>query len=205
MVVAGLFGGIVNYFLGKPDDVPPPNLNRSVVVGVAAAFLVPLFLNMISSNLIELIKSGDSSKALILTGFCLVASISSTAFIRTLSDRVLSEARQAKREALDAKTEVTRAKEDINFLVDQETEVDQASDAKAALQTEQSDEQKLLHALSKGRWALRSEGGLAKDSGIDRSVVAQLLQDMAGRGLVAKRTSERGTRWFITDSGRASP
>jgi YLATT-like protein len=52
---------------------------RSVLVGTAASLLVLLFLNMISSNPVDLIKCGDDSKLLILLGVCLVAAISSTA------------------------------------------------------------------------------------------------------------------------------
>src|SRR5262245_59250815 len=96
ILAAGVFGGFVNFYLSKPDDIPAPSKVRSVLVGTAASFLVPLFLNMISSNLVDLIKGGDNSKLLILLGFCLVAAISSTSFIRTISDRVLAEAKQAK-------------------------------------------------------------------------------------------------------------
>jgi hypothetical protein len=52
----GAFGGLVNFYLSRPDDVPPPAKARSIVVGIAASLLVPLFLNMISNNLIDLIK-----------------------------------------------------------------------------------------------------------------------------------------------------
>jgi hypothetical protein len=95
MLGAGVFGGVVNYYLAKPDEVPRPDLRRSVVVGIAASFLVPLFLNMISSDLMDQIRNGDASKAFVLVGFCLIAAISSAAFIRTLSDRVLDQAKKA--------------------------------------------------------------------------------------------------------------
>src|SRR3989304_6015422 len=77
ILASGVFGGLVNFYLSKPDDVPTPTKTRSIIVGTAASFLVPLFLNMISSNLIDLIKGHDSSKLLVLLGFCLVAAISS--------------------------------------------------------------------------------------------------------------------------------
>lgn len=204
IVVAGIFGGIVNFYLAKPDDVPTPSAVRSVVVGLAASFLVPLFLNMISSNLIDLIKGGDNSKLLILLGFCLVAAISSTAFIRTLSDRVLNEAKQAKNEARRARAEVSEVHEEVRPIVAKETERDEASDGETSTAGPQTDDQKLLNTLSGGRWALRSEGGLAKDTGIARVEVARLLQDLRNRGLVGRRTGERGTRWFITEDGRAT-
>ena len=118
----------MNFYLARPDDVPAPNRLRSIVVGVAAALLVPLFLNMISSNLIELIKGGDHMKLLVLLGFCLVAAISSTAFIRTLSDRILTEARQARRDAAEAKGDAAEVKEAVQPLMVKETEQDETAD-----------------------------------------------------------------------------
>ena len=64
MVTAGALGGVVNYFLTpKADTKADPradpeerSIAKSIVVGIAAAFLVPLFLNMISSNLTEEIR-----------------------------------------------------------------------------------------------------------------------------------------------------
>jgi hypothetical protein len=118
MLGAGVLGGIVNFHLAKPDDVPPPNLARSIIVGTAASLLVPLFLNMISSDLLDKIKGGDEVKPFVLLGFCLVAAISSTAFIRTLSDRVLDEAKQATKAAKEAKADVRQVDRKIEIIED---------------------------------------------------------------------------------------
>jgi hypothetical protein len=118
MLGAGVLGGIVNFYLAKPDDVPPPNMARSVIVGTAASLLVPLFLNMISSELVDKIKGGDEVKPFVLLGFCLVAAISSTAFIRTLSDRVLDEAKQATKVAKEAKADARQVDRKIELIED---------------------------------------------------------------------------------------
>lgn len=129
---AGAFGGWVNFLLSKPDNIPAPRLARSVVVGIAASFLVPLFLNMISSNLIDLIRAGDNSRLLVLLGFCLVASISSTSFIKTLSDRVLAEAKQAKREAQQARAELTDVRATLSQIIARSAALDAADPVPSA-------------------------------------------------------------------------
>jgi hypothetical protein len=117
MLGAGILGGTVNFYLAKPDDVPPPNVARSVVVGTAASLLVPLFLNMISSELVNnIIKGGDGTKPFVLLGFCLVAAISSTAFIRTLSDRVLDQAKQATKAAQEARADVKQVDKKVDLI-----------------------------------------------------------------------------------------
>jgi len=67
-------------------------------------------------------------KLLVLLGFCLVAAISSTAFIRTLSDRILTEARQARRDAAEAKGDAAEVKEAVQPLMVKETEQDETAD-----------------------------------------------------------------------------
>ncbi len=216
LLAGGIFGGIVNFLLARPDDVPTPSVWRSMIVGLAASLLVPLFLNMISSNLLDLIRGGDGSKLLILLGFCLVAAISSTAFIRTLSDKVLTEAKQAREQAQQARAEVASMEQDIRPIVVKDTETDPesfstaAADAQGDLRSARADagaplapeQRSLLNALSSGRWTLRTEAGLARELGIDRTQAARLLDDLAANGYAGRRVDENGTRWFATELGR---
>jgi hypothetical protein len=202
IVVAGIFGGLVNFYLAKPDDIPAPTKARSMVVGMAASLLVPLFLNMISSNLIDLIKSGDNSKLLVLLGFCLVAAISSTSFIRTISDRVLNEAKQANAAAQKATAQVSQVQPYIDLIVAKETESEENADPARVMLEPQTNEEKLLKTLAEGRWALRTQSGLANETKLDTGEVARLLHDLGQRGLVDKKLIRNGTRWFITDEGR---
>src|SRR5437867_2893388 len=129
MVAAGLLGGAVNHFLSQETDPNQKYLGRSLWVGLAASFMVPLFLNMISSNLIDSIRGNattpaDKSKLFVFAGFCLVAAISSRAFIRTLSDRVLREAKEAKEQAIQANANVAEVKLEIEPIVAKETETE---------------------------------------------------------------------------------
>ena len=52
ILVAGLLGGLGNYFILnlKPDN---HNIIRSIILGVIAAAVLPLFLRLISSNIFE--------------------------------------------------------------------------------------------------------------------------------------------------------
>ena len=108
MLSAGTVGGLLNYYTSQSADPDHSSILKSIIAGICASFLVPLFLNMISSNLIDTIRgsantSSDVSKLFVFAGFCLIAAISSSAFIRTLSDRVLAEAKAAKEEAKGSK------------------------------------------------------------------------------------------------------
>ena len=100
MVAAGLAGATAGLALGA--DRPTWSRWRwNVAAGVGAALLVPLFLRTVSSDLLPAILAGRAAPddLLVLAGFCLLAAMTSRRFIETLSDRVLREAREARREA----------------------------------------------------------------------------------------------------------
>ncbi|WP_293997324.1 YEATS-associated helix-containing protein [Sphaerotilus sp.] len=108
MLAAGAVGGLVNGFLAEAPEAARLAWWQHVVIGVTAAFMVPLFLTMISADLIDKIRGtaghgGDPALLLNLAGFCLVASVSSRAFIGSLTDRLLREVRDARAQA-DAAT-----------------------------------------------------------------------------------------------------
>ena len=74
MLLAGIFGGLVNFYLYGDKDPDSASLPRFLVVGVGASFLVPVVLDMVNSELV-LESQGDPSQLLIFTGFCLVSAI----------------------------------------------------------------------------------------------------------------------------------
>ena len=115
IVVAGVAGGLVNWTMTRADGSDPRPWWSHVLTGCAAAFLVPLFLHVVSSDLLLklLTAEGESAAlyALVFAGFCLAASISSKAFIQTVSKRVLQIAEQAKKTADEAKDESEKAGE----------------------------------------------------------------------------------------------
>lgn len=99
MILAGLLGGAINHVLSQESNNTPFKsiLGRSLLVGLGASFSVPLFLNMISSELVSLLPT-KPEKLYIFAGFCLIAAISSRAFLKTLSDKLLKEVQANKKE-----------------------------------------------------------------------------------------------------------
>ncbi len=103
----------VSHLIKQPTSptTPTADMTRSVVSGIGAAFLVPLFLNLTSSNLIDKIRGNpgtttpvpaDEALYFVFTGLCLLASISSTAFISSLSDKVLAQVARAEAKSTEA-------------------------------------------------------------------------------------------------------
>ncbi len=191
MAVGGLAGGGLNYALLKKDD-PEKSAWRSFLGGLVASFAVPVFLNMISSNLIDSIRGNstipaDPAKLFILLGFCLVAAVSSKAFISTISDRILNETKATRKE-------VKQIKSEVEPIVAKETEAEPGeSKGKLAMfftsttRKNATDEEKaVLNALVRGNFTFRSITGLSTDVPLDRKRLSQVLKSMEREGWVRK-------------------
>lgn len=116
-IPAGILGGLVAILLMRDDDtnLTPSDRKRgrNVVLGVTAAFLVPLFLKLVSSDLIENDDGGLLSAWLYMAyaGMCLIAAISSRGFISSVSRSVLAQVQEA-REAVERRADAVEKQHD---------------------------------------------------------------------------------------------
>lgn len=102
--VAGLFGGVVNYYRSYTiNSGSHRECMTCILIGVGASCLVPLFLSMISSNLIENSRS-DDKYFFTFGGLCIIAAIFSNKFINSIGEKVLKEVEQTKEGVNDIKT-----------------------------------------------------------------------------------------------------
>ena len=220
MVAAGALGGAVNFLLTRKTDPEGSSIAKSMVIGIAAAFLVPLFLNMISSDLTEAIHGtstapADLSKILVFAGFCLIAAISSKAFIRTLSERILKEVEEAKKEVEEAKKVALSAQEkasEADAIVQKNTEEDGAEISGVTAPTPASfseNERKILEDLATGERVYRTRTSVARHIVVAKPEVDRIVDELKERGLVDAKLLEDASgakrkRWYITPKGRAA-
>ena len=100
MVTAGILGGVANYFLAdRHAEFAWRDLFKYAVLGVVAALMVPLFLNMISSNLLDLARTRPIN-LFVFAGFCLIAVIFSRRFLENLSTKLIQQVSQIRKEAV---------------------------------------------------------------------------------------------------------
>ncbi|MEA2710790.1 MAG: hypothetical protein QOF78_3391 [Phycisphaerales bacterium] len=184
---------------------------RHLIVAVAASFLIPLFLSMISSQLLQEARC-YIDKLLILAGFCLVAGLSATRFIETVSDRVIKMAEDAKKQAANANAKADVAKEAAAGV--QETLIEPpppspARDAvraaaRAAMPAVANDQKAVLRALAASPHALFTTESITAKLAKDVPSVEEALRALAAQNLV--RVLPRINRpgefvWGITEAG----
>jgi YLATT-like protein len=217
---SGVLGGFMNFFISDPRSERPLTWWQHLVVGVGAALMVPLFLNMISSGLIDTVLGSnglapDSSKLFVLAGFCLAAAVTSRAFIQNISERVLREIKDELRDTKkQVREEIKESKEQVvklsNTVVDSSAEPELISESYASTDAWQEhepylspDELAMLTAMTNTRYSLRTISGLAKDTGLDKATVNAVLTSLVSQGLAGQGLTSKGNpRWYATDTGR---
>ena len=193
MVSAGLLGGVINFYLND-DPESKHTVGNHMVIGIGASLLVPLFLNMISS---KLMKEASSNPGLLLVflGFCLIAAISSKAFISTISDRILNQAKEARR----ATAELQR---DLDPILQQADESSETIDAEAInIANLNGQQHTVLAALHHPRYTYRTLGGISTGTKLNKTELKEVLVELDNQGLSGQVDRGNGPRFYITANG----
>jgi Na+-transporting NADH:ubiquinone oxidoreductase subunit NqrC len=218
MVFCGVLVSGVNFYLAESKTEPRLQLYQHMIVGVAAALIVPLFLNMISSRILDQILAPGASepnynKLLVLAGFCLVAAISSRAFISSMTDRVLQEAKEARKEAKEAKENAADAKSAVDAVLDEASEPDEKETevvarvdrARADAPQLSNDEAAVLRTMRDSKYPMRALSGIWREANIEEQAALEALRSLKAKELVELRNTSKGfTKWFLTAAGHGA-
>lgn len=178
---------------------------KNVLLGICAAFMVPLFLNTISSTLLRDILGNaefDASKYLIFIGFCLIASISAQKFIRLMSTNIIKELQEVKQKAEDAQSKAKTALDATESSIEPEGGPLSVEDQKAFSNLDATTQNVLLHILD-GPYTMRSATGLAQELSLQLGPVNEALKTLQGKGYVRRGVNAKDQkRWYLTGSGK---
>ncbi len=227
----GLLGGFANFLVTRPCDSPPnrPSSNKQseadaqhlakklsdddsqhlakcLVLGVAAAFVVPLFLQTIQSEL--LLKSAQSNSALLtFGGLCLLAAFSSKPFLDSMAKKALKEARESNDKAKELEAEVDDVRSEVDAVAakNTDTEIEQASvESEPSTSAVKVDSKcfEVLKALISDHWTFRTVAGLAKETKLTEPEVTGCLSWLKQSALANQRGQSSGATWYATRRGR---
>jgi hypothetical protein len=218
MVSAGLLGGGANYLLLHKDDPAYANRSRSLVLGLVASLLVPIFLKMISSEMITNISSirlgsGVPFDLFVFTSLCLLAAVFSRTVAETVGKRLAAEVEKAKRESEEAQVRAALAEERASQAepvlreeMEQRTEP-QPEAMRGTLPPTLQDipvdhhDRELLLALFQGQYAYRTSRSLAEELEMREPEAVRRLERVREHALVGKRSTPTRNLWFLTDRG----
>ena len=205
ILMAGVFGGLLNYYMQAQVDAENSSMPRSILGGLAGAFIVPLVLFFVSSDLV-IESQGDPSGMLIFAGFCLIAAWASRFAMSTVTKRIMEETHMARSRTDELMIELRLIQRELEPLLDMETEGDDGEETTALAPEEELDvtTANVLTALGNGRYIFRSLKGLCQETSLDEHTLSKTLGIIVARDLGGKILSKKGTRWYISQKGRKS-
>jgi len=199
MVVAGILGGAANYFLTDRQGEPGcRDWIKYPILGVVAALTVPLFLNMISSTLLE----GARTKPVdffAFAGFCLIYVVASRRLLENVAQRLLGQIDQVKREVGQLKQQ--RREEPVVQLSKAETEKPAEPEPREVLSY---NDVEILRALAEESFVYGNLAAICERTGLARDYVSQRLTVMKTMGVIETRINDKNVlHWGVSGRGKA--
>ena len=197
MVAAGALGGVANYFLA---DRPGEPLRRGwlsyPVLGIVAALTVPLFLNMISSTLLE----GARTKPVdffAFAGFCLIYVVASRRLMENVAQRLLGQLDQVRREVGQLKQQQEAAVARVEPAVTAEPEAEPR-------EVLSYNDVEILRALAEESFVYGNLAAICERTGQARDFVSHRLTVMKALGVIETRINDKNLlHWAVSARGKA--
>ena len=199
MVAAGLLGGVANCYLSdRQGDAGRREWGKYLTLGVIVALTVPLFLNMISSNLLEAPRTRPVD-FFVFAGFCLIYVVASRRLVENMANRLLGQMEQMKRELGQIKE---RQPENPPPAVREEP-AEAAGKPETPKESLSYNDIEILRALAKDNYVYGNLAGITDETGLTREVVSNRLTVLKNLGIIETRISEKNVlHWCVSPRGK---
>jgi hypothetical protein len=201
MVIAGVLGGAANYFLAERHGEPGRReWVKYLVFGIVAALTVPLFLNMISSTLLE----GARTKPVdffAFAGFCLIYVVASRRLVENVAQRLMGQLDQVKREVGHLKQQ----KRDEPVAIPHKVEVEPPKQVEPEPREVLSyNDVEILRALVEENFVYGNLAAICERTGLNRDFISQRLTIMKSMGVIETRINDKNVLyWGVSVRGKA--
>lgn len=204
MIAAGVLGGLANYFLAdRQNEHGRGEWGKYPILGVISALTVPLFLNMISSNLLEAARTRPVD-FFVFAGFCLIYVVASRRFFENVANRLRGQMDQMKREMAQIKQQ-----QEVVPIARDETPFASEAQSIAALKPEVVKESlsyndiEIVRALNDVSYVYGNLAGITDKTGLARDLVSARLTVLKGLGIIETRINEKNVlHWFVSPKGK---
>ncbi len=209
MIAAGILGGVANYFLSDKQNEPARHdWGKYLILGVIAALTVPLFLNMISSNLLEAARTRPVD-FFVFAGFCLIYVVASRRVFENVANKLLGQMDQMKREM----TQIKQQRQDMPPPAPREDPlppVEAVPPAPPAVAKPEVVKESLsyndieiLRALAGENYVYGNLVGLTDKTGLARDLVSTRLTVLKNLGIIETRINEKNVlHWYVSPKGK---
>jgi hypothetical protein len=192
MLAAGILGGLANYFLSERHGARR-EAAKFAILGVVAALTVPLFLNMISSNLLEAARTRPVD-FFVFAGFCLAYVVATRRVFENVANKLLGQMDQMKREM--GQIQRHEAPRD-------EFPPEPVLKPEAAKESLAYNDIEILRALAEESYVYGNLVGLTDKTGLARELVSARLAVLKNLGIIETRINDKSVlHWSVSLKGK---
>ena len=227
--ISGIFGGIVSYFIEWKKTLEDKTGYRfflkCIISGLAASFIVPLFLNTISSTLIEKSMNIQNmqnldylTNYLLVAGFCLTASIFSQKFISAIGNKLIKDLENKLEDTKEEWKEDMKGTKDVVFNLYKKEHIEgeeiESKNRETIVQNLENrlklpirtivkalDTSEDSNKYNENKFKLRTIKGIVKSTiNISEEDVLSSLKELNKHGVVTKISNSKGKLyWTLND------
>lgn len=216
----GLFSGVTVFLdyktKNKASTIHKHEIWKFITSSIGASALVPLLLNMLSSDLIKINSTEfETNNYFIFSGFCFIAGYFSNKFINTIGDRILKDVENSKRIAEDALEEVQKTTEKIDVIVSNDSEFSELIEPNSINLDNVRDNplyvnedvdslmDDVLNSLN-GKFKFRTVMGIATEVGKNIELIKLVLHSFERFSAVSKIKDDHDKElWALTGIGKS--
>jgi len=208
IISSGLIGGYANYHRYESNqEFHRFNFRKSILIGIVSASTVPLFLQMVSSNLLTE-ADNEPTKYFVFVGFCLIAAFFSNRFLQSVADKVIKDIEDVKRKTDKIEEESNQNKEKVNELIEDKTDYKSSLLSKVTLSDIESNIdsenlKKIYKSFQNENFKFRTVNGIASESGIPELVINKAISSLKEKKLVKQFKGKNEIEIFsMTNEGK---
>lgn len=199
MLVAGILGGAANYFLSdRSRDTGRREWIRYPVLGVVVALTVPLFLNMISSTLLE----GARTKPVdffTFAGFCLIYVVAARRLLDNIAQRLMGQLDQVSREVKDL-----RQIQQQEIQAQSERGGEEKAPEPDPREVLSYNDIEILRTLVEESFVYGNLAAICERTGLARDFVSHRLTVMKALGVIETRINDKNVlHWGVSARGKS--
>jgi hypothetical protein len=208
MVAAGILGGIANYYLSdRQADSDRKDWGKYITLGVISALTVPLFLNMISSNLLEAARTRPVD-FFVFAGFCLIYVVASRRAFENAANKLLGQMDQMKGEMVKMKEQRQELpppppREELAPVAEVPLVPPPPPKPEVVKESLSYNDIEILRALAEENYVYGNLVGLTDKTGLARELVSTRLTVLKNLGIIETRINEKNVlHWFVSPRGK---
>jgi hypothetical protein len=203
ILTSGVLGGLTNFYLALTADIKDKECRflffKSLLLGICASATVPLFLQIISNNLLDVPSQSTfpEKNYFILGGFCVLASFYSKRYLDDLYTKV-SRIEKVADEAKQIAENTEEKNQEIDNLEDVIPDMEELKSVQ--ILDSREDIKKIIRSIVLSKYSYRTISGVAKETGFDQLKVKRILNLLNDRGYAQIKKNRKGYEvWRIVD------